>query len=198
VSRTPFLVRELAVGDGAALHALWAPMLPHPVRDVTPDTYAEHVLQMIADEKDAAVLVAEVDGSVAGAAYLHRDLVAPLAGADVLQVALLAVAPSRTRRGIGRALVEAAVTHAETVGVENVVVVGGPGDRETNRFLARLGLTQVAVLRTATVAALRGRLPQDAGGLAGVVRVTRRSRHVGQVVAARRSQRRARGSLPAR
>jgi N-acetylglutamate synthase-like GNAT family acetyltransferase len=198
VSRTPFLVRELSVGDGAALHALWAPMLPPPLRDVTPDRYAEHVLQMIADEKDAAVLVVEVEGSVAGAAYLHRTLLAPVAGADVLQVALLAVAPSRTRRGVGHALVEAAVSHAETLGVENVVVVGGPGDRETNRFLARLGLTQVAVLRTSPVAALRGRLPQDAGGLAGVVRVPRRSRHVGQVVAARRTQRRTRGRRPDR
>lgn len=204
MSRTPFEVRELAVADGPALHALWSSMLPAPVREVAPASYAEHVMDMIADERGAAVLVAEVDGVVVGAAYLHRTLAAPLAGAEALQVALLAVTPSRTRRGVGRALVEAAVTHAETLGLENVLVVGGPGDRETNRFLARLGLGQLAVLRTAQVSALRARLPQDAGGAAGVVRVPRRNRQggqrslqVGQVVAARRTQRRIRGRHPA-
>jgi GNAT superfamily N-acetyltransferase len=204
VSRTPFEVRELTVTDGPALHALWAPMLPAPVREVTPTSYAEHVLQMISDERGAAVLVAEVDGVVVGAAYLHRTLAAPVSGAEALQVALLAVTPSRTRRGVGRALVEAAVTHAEGLGLQNVLVVGGPSDRETNRFLARLGLSQLAVLRTAQVPALRARLPQDAGGLTGVVRVPRRNRQggqrsvqVGQVVAARRTQRRIRGRHPA-
>lgn len=197
MSRTPFLVRELAVTDGPALHALWATMLPAPVRDVGPKGYAEHVLQMLAHEEDASVLVAEVDGEVAGAAYLHRTLPAPVAGAEALQVALLAVTPSRTRRGVGRALVEAAVTHTETLGLENVLVVGGQGDRETNRFLARLGLTSLALLRTAPVAVLRTRLPVDSAGVAGVVRVPRRNRHVGQVVAARRTQRRLRGHHPA-
>lgn len=193
VSRTPFEVRELAVADGPALHALWAPMLPGAVPEVSPASYAEHVLQMIGHEKDATVLVVESDGDVVAAAYLHRALPVPVFGAEVLQVALLAVAPSHTRRGVGRALVEAAVTQAEVLGVENVVVIGGPGDRETNRFLARLGLSQLAVLRSARVTALRSRLPQEVPGAGGVVRAPRRSRRVGQVVAARRTQRRTRG-----
>lgn len=197
MSRTPLEVRELAVTDGPALHALWASLLPAPVRDVAPQDYAEHVLDKISDEKHARVLVAEVDGTVVGAAYVHRTLVAPVAGAEALQVALLAVTPSRTRRGVGRALLEAAVTHAETLGIENVLIVGGPNDREGNRFLARLGLTQVAVLRTSPVAALRTRLPQESAGMAGVVRVPRRNRHIGQVVAARRTQQRIRGRHPA-
>ena len=193
MSRTPFEVRELAVADGPALHALWAPRLPGAVREVAPASYAEHVLQMLGDEKEATVLVAESDGAVVGAAYLHRALPVPVEGAEVLQVTLLAVAPNRTRRGVGRALVEAAVTYAETIGVENLIVIGGPSDRETNRFLSRLGLNQLAVLRGASVSVLRSRLPQEVPGAAGVVRVPRRSRQVGQVVAARRSQRRSRG-----
>lgn len=197
MSRTPFVVRELAVADGPALHALWSAMLPAPVRDVGPTDYAEHVLQMIEPERGATVLVAEVDGDVVGAAYLHRSLPAPVAGAEVLQVALLAVQPSRTRRGVGRALVEASLTHAESLGLENVLVVGGPGDRESNRFLARLGLSPLAVMRLGSVAALRSRLPQDTAGFAGAVRVPRRNRHVGRVVAARRSQRRIQGRHPA-
>ena len=198
MSRTPFVVRHLAVDDGPALHALWAGMLPAPVRDVAPGDYARHVLDKIADEKDASVLVVESDGTVVGAAYLQRSLVAPVSGGDALQVALLAVTPARTRRGVGRALVEAAVTHAETLGIENVVIVGGPQDREGNRFLSRLGLSTVAVMRTATVTALRTRLPQETAGKPGVVRVPRRNRHIGQVVAARRTQQRIRGRHPAR
>ena len=197
MSRTPFVVRELAAADGPALHGLWASLLPAPVRDVGPDAYAEHVLGVLADEKDATVLVAEVDGEVSGAAYLHRALPAPIEGAEALQVTLLAVNPGRTRRGVGRALVEAAVTQAETLGLDNVLVVGGPGDRETNRFLARLGLVSLAVLRTAPVAVLRTRLPVDSAGLPGVQRVPRRNRHVGQVVAARRTQRRLKARHPA-
>jgi GNAT superfamily N-acetyltransferase len=196
VSRTPFEVRELAVADGPALHALWAPMLPAAVREIAPASYAEHVLQMIAGEQDTTVLVVEADGAVVGAAYLHRSLVAPVEGGAALQVALLAVAPGRTRRGVGRALVDAAATHAETLGLENVLVVGGPGDRETNRFLARLGLTQLAVMRTAPVSVLRARLPQDNGPLGGAARTPRRNRQVGQVVAARRTQRRIRARQP--
>jgi predicted N-acetyltransferase YhbS len=192
VSRTPFEVRELTVADGPALHELWAPMLSGAVREVAPASYAEHVLQRLADEKDATVLVAEVDGAVVGATYLHRTLLAPVPGGEVLQVGLLAVTRARTRRGVGRALMEAALTHAETLGLEHVVVVGGPGDRESNRFLARLGLNQVAVLRAARVGSLRGRLPQDAAGATGVVRVPRRTRQVGRIVAARRTQRRTR------
>lgn len=78
-----------------------------------------------------------------------------------------------------------------------MLVVGGQGDRETNRFLARLGLTSLALLRTAPVAVLRTRRPVDSAGVAGVVRVPRRNRHVGQVVAARRTQRRMKGHHPA-
>ncbi len=198
MSRTPFEVRELAVADGLALHALWAGMLPHPVHDVAPAEYAEHALGMLEGEKGATVLVAEVGGNVAGAAYLHRTLLAPVAGAEALQVTLLAVDAKHTRRGVGRALIEAAASHAELLGIDSIVVVGGPGDRETNRFLARLGLGQVAVLRTAPIAALRSRLPAEAGGLKGVARVPRRNRQVGQVVAARRTQRRTRWLAQAR
>jgi GNAT superfamily N-acetyltransferase len=191
VSRMPIVVRELATSDGPALHSLWAGMLPPPVREVDPADYAEHVLEMVAHEVGATVVVAEVDGQVVGAAYLHRTLVAPVAGAEALQV-LMAVEPGRTRRGVGRALVEAATDHAESRGIENVIVVGGPGDREGNRFLARLGLSQVAVLRTAPVAALRARLAPEPATLPGTVRLPRRNRQIGQVVAARRSQQRTR------
>lgn len=192
MSRMPVEVRPLSVDDGPALHALWAPLLPHDVTGSPPQEFASHVLGMLSLEPEATVVVARLDGNVVGAAYLHRTWVAPLAGAHTLEVNLLAVDPAHTRRGIGRALLEAAVSRAEELGIDDVVVVGAPANREAHRFLARLGLTTVAVLRTAPVSALRTRLVKEHGGLANVQGVPRRNRQVGQVIAARRSQLRSR------
>ncbi len=198
MSRMPVEVRPLAVDDGPALHALWAPLLPRDITGSTPEEFASHVLGMLTLEPEASVVVASLDGQVVGAAYLHRTWVAPLAGAHTLEVNLLAVDPGYTRRGIGRALLESAVSRAEVLGIEDVVVVGAPANREGHRFLARLGLTTVAVLRTAPVPVLRTRLVKENGGLVNVQRVARRNRHVGQVIAARRSQQRARARHLAR
>lgn len=194
----PVEVRPLSVDDGPALHALWAPLLPHDVTGSSPEEFASHVLGMLSLEPEASVVVARLDGEVVGAAYLHRTWVAPLAGAHTLEVNLLAVDPVHTRRGIGRALLEAAVSRAEELGIDDVVVVGAPANREAHRFLARLGLTTVAVVRTAPVAALRTRLVKEHAGLLNVQRVPRRNRQVGQVVAARRSQLRSRTRQGAR
>ncbi len=195
MSRMPVEVRPLSVDDGPALHALWAPLLPHETTGAVsqePGAFASHVLGMLSMDLEARVVVASLDGQVVGAAHLHRTWVAPLAGAQTLEVNLLAVDPARTRRGIGRALLEAGLTRAEELGIDDVVVVGAAGHREGHRFLARLGMTTVAVLRTAPVTALRTRLLKENGGLPNVQRVPRRNRQVGQVVAARRSQLRAR------
>jgi hypothetical protein len=55
--------------------------------------------------------------------------------------------------------------------------------------MARLGLSQLAVVRGAAVAALRAKLPVEPPAGAGVT--LRNSRNVGQVLAQRRSLRRA-------
>lgn len=188
----PVEVRPLSVDDGPALHSLWADLLPGEITGSAPEEFASHVLAMLGLQPDAAVVVATLDGQVVGATYLQCTWVAPLAGARTLEVDLLAVDPGHTRRGIGRALLEAAISRAESLGIEQVLVVGAPANRETHRFLARLGLTTVAVVRSAPVTSLRTRLTRESGGLANVARVPRRARPVGEVIAARRSQLRAR------
>jgi hypothetical protein len=55
--------------------------------------------------------------------------------------------------------------------------------------MARLGLSQVAVMRAATVSTLRAKMPVEPPAAARVG--TRSHRSVGQVLAQRRSQRRA-------
>ncbi len=72
-----------------------------------------------------------------------------------------AVVPDRhKRRGVGKALVGAAIAFAEQRGVEQLVVSVHPGSRDANRFFARLGFAPLAVRRVAPVPVIRRRLAQ--------------------------------------
>lgn len=187
MSRTPVDVRDLGPQDGPALERLWRD-LPRPVEWGDGQDLAGHVLATLADDPSSRVLVAECAGEVVGSAYLRTVRPSPLLSDHTLSLSHLQVEESQTRRGVGRALLEAALSHAEHHGITSILVAGAVNDRETNRFLARLGLAQVAVIRGSTVAALRARMPLEPS----VAARTTRSRHVGQVVAARRLQRRSR------
>jgi GNAT superfamily N-acetyltransferase len=100
----------------------------------------------------------------------------------VLQVHNAAVVPAFRRRGVGKALVETAVTWAEELGIGHVGTAASSGSREANRFMARLALGPQAVLRVAPTAAVRARLAARHPG----------ARQVTQVLAVRRSLRHAR------
>lgn len=138
------------------------------------------------------VVVAELDGRVVGGAYLRVGVASPLQGERAVHITHLQVDPLFARHGVGQSLVETAVTWAEQLGIGTLLAAASVNDRDANRFLARLGLSPVAVLRGASVSALRAKLPHDPSAAARVG--TRRGRSVGRVVAARRSQRRGRDS----
>jgi GNAT superfamily N-acetyltransferase len=142
------------------------------------------------DDPAGRILVAERDGEVVGCALLRMVQVSPFYDEPVLRVSHLQVDPAHSRKGAGSALVESALTWAEQQGVEGILVASPVNDRDANRFMARIGLAQVAGLRGAAVTALRARLPHDPSVAAR--QAARQGRNVGQVVAARRSQRRAR------
>jgi GNAT superfamily N-acetyltransferase len=99
-----------------------------------------------------------------------------------LQVHHAAVVSALRRRGIGRALMDAAVTWAEELGIGHVATAALPGSREANRFMARLALGPQAVLRIAPTPAVRAMLTTRNPG----------ARQVTQVLAVRRSLRHAR------
>lgn len=110
----------------------------------------------------------------------HRHLVLCVrAGGEPLGMALLTVAPANAlfdvpavhlshavvpgrhrRRGAGKALVTAAVEHAEALGIGQLVVAVNPGSREANRFFARLGFAPLVVRRVAAVPTVRRRLAE--------------------------------------
>lgn len=92
------------------------------------------------------VLVAEVDGVVAGYVLLARSL--PIAShAHVLEIGGLAVDPQRQGAGVGRALVLAAVDEARARGARKLSLrVLGPND-QARRVYAACGFETEGVLR---------------------------------------------------
>ena len=105
------------------------------------------------------VVLAVGDGDqVVGMAILTVDLAGELLDIPVVRVSHLVVDRAHRRQGAGRALVAAAGSHADQVGVEHVTVGAATTDREANRFLARLGFAPVVVRRVAPLAVLRRHL----------------------------------------
>jgi ribosomal protein S18 acetylase RimI-like enzyme len=180
MSRSLVTLRDATLSDVEQLAALWQPFLRRSDSDQLDDlASAIERTQQVPGER---LVVAEYDGSFAGAVYLKAATYSPLNPEPVLQVHNAAVVPDHRRRGIGRALLEAAVTWAEELGVGHVATAAASGSREANRFMARLALGPQAVLRMAPTPAVRAKLcGRDPA-----------SRQVTQVLAVRRSLRSAR------
>jgi GNAT superfamily N-acetyltransferase len=162
------------------LVALWQPFLRR-----NPDEHLNDVataIEQLGDRPGERLVVAEYDGAFAGAAFLKAATYSPVNPEPVLQVHNAAVLPAFRHRGIGKALVEAAVTWAEELGIGHVGTATSSGSREANRFMARLAMAPQAVLRMAPTPAVRAKLSARHPA----------ARQVTQVLAARRSLRHAR------
>lgn len=189
----PVRVRDAIEEDSAALSLLWFDLVDHlgadgPQGDAPESVVAKAVLRY-AEDDGGRIVVAELDGTVVGCGFIRIAVASPLDAGSTVLLSHVQVAAGYGRQGVGSALVQAALTWAEQRGVGSVVTSLPPNHREANRFLARLGMAPVASIRGGSVAALRARLPHDPSTVAR--RSGRITRNVGQVVAARRSQRRA-------
>ncbi len=190
MSRNPVHVRDATPADVAALLGLWSGLSARPSDRpaVAPEVDAAAAVARVAADPDQRLLVAELGRQVVGAVQLIRAPVSPIHSEMAVHVAHLQVREKSRRHGVGRALMEAAVSWAEEKDTVHVIAAAAVGSRDANRFMARLGLGQVAVLRGASVASLRARLPVEPPAAARVG--SRSHRSVGQVLAQRRSQRR--------
>lgn len=192
MSRSPVVIREAAPEDVLGLREV---MTTGPLAEPghsRPQEAAAAVARAAADP-DQRLLVAAQGAVVVGAVLLVRAPLTPLHADAALHVLHLHVREDARRHGIGRALMEAAVSWAEEKDIECVLAAAPVGSRDANRFLARLGLGQVAMVRGAGVSALRAKLPVEPPAAA---RVGNRSHHnVGEVLARRRSLRRAQQRL---
>jgi ribosomal protein S18 acetylase RimI-like enzyme len=136
-------IRPATPSDDAALVALdrasWAPAQsvgPEPAPDA----------RFFACTDPAEVLVAEEDGAVAG--YVQIEPATPLpSNAHVLEIHGLAVDRARRRRGIARALLDAAAEHARARGARRLRLrVLGPNTGAIALYRA-CGYDQEGVLR---------------------------------------------------
>ncbi len=155
----------------------------------TPEAEAETAIARITADPDQRLLVGLLDDRVVGAAHLVRAYVSPLHSEMAVHITHLHVREKSRRHGVGRALVEAAVTWAEEKDTGHILAAASSQSRDANRFMARLGLTQMAVVRCGAVATMRSKMPVEPPAAAMVN--SRNHRSVGQVLAQRRSLRRA-------
>ncbi|QNN53043.1 GNAT family N-acetyltransferase [Nocardioides mesophilus] len=193
MSRCPLLVRDAELTDVPALRGLLTGSSARGFDDSDP-TEAEAAVARISADPDQRLLVAVSEGEVIGTVQLIRAPLSPLHADNALHVAHLHVREDMQRHGVGRALMEATLSWAEEKGTMHVLAAAASGSRDANRFMARLGLAQVAIVRAATVQSLRAKLPVETPAAARVG--SRSHRSVAQVLAQRRSQRRAQTRTP--
>jgi GNAT superfamily N-acetyltransferase len=180
MSRSLLNLRDATLADAERLAELWQPFLRRGTDEQLHDLAT--AIESLGDRPGERLVVAEYDGAFAGAAFFKAATYSPVNPEPVLQVHNAAVAPAFRRRGVGRALVEAAVTWAEELGIGLVGTATSSGSREANRFMARLALAPQAMLRMAPTPAVRSKLAARHPT----------ARQVTQVLAVRRSLRHAR------
>ena len=186
--RCPVHVRDAEPADVGQVRELLGSLPSRAGEEDSRPAEAAAAVAAIALDPDQRLLVAEDAGKVVGVVHLVRAPLSPLQAETAVHVLHLNVLPELRRHGIGRALMEATLSWAEEKESSHVVAAASVGSRDTNRFMARLGLGQVAVMRAATVPSLRAKMPVEPPAAARVG--TRSHRNVGQVLAQRRSMRR--------
>jgi GNAT superfamily N-acetyltransferase len=192
VLRSPVNIVDAAPADAEALVEVWGGSAARgPEGEAAPRAIQEAAAAIapVAADPDPRHHLARNQDQVAGAGQLAPAPLSPVHSDSAIYVLHLQVIDAFRRHGVGRALMEATVSWAEEKDTGHVVAVASITSRDANRFMARLGLGQMAVLRGASVQALRAKLPVEPPAAARVG--TRSHRSVGHVLAQRRSLRRA-------
>src|SRR5690349_13532976 len=182
-------IRDASPLDAPDLLHLWAAVsgLADNVPLGRAHADAEQALATIALDPDQRLLVAENDDRIVAAMKLSRGPLWPLALDQAVHSSFLLVLPQFRRHGYGHALMEAALSWAEEKDLSQITVVTD-GNRDTNRFFARLGLGTLGTVRQAPTAVLRKKLAAERARGGG-------NRHLVEVLAQRRSMRRRHGAV---
>lgn len=118
-------------------------------------------LLTLAHDANHRVVIAEVEEDVVGVAVLSLLPITPISDVQSVQISYLHVRHDRRRRGVGGAIVEAALAFAMDSGADYVTVGVFPGSRDTNRYFARLGFRPLVVRRAISTPSLQRRLSGD-------------------------------------
>jgi len=177
--RLPLLVRDATPDDAASLVMLWS-LSGHTAEAGADTVEAAAAIARMSVDPDQRILVGEYDGGLVAALHLRRAPLGPLSNQDAVHTSHLAVHPEHRRHGYAHQMLDAAVNWAEEKDTGLITALTTSGSRESNRFLARLGLGTVATVRVTSTAALRMRLAPRVPG----------ARSIGHVLAERRLVRR--------
>jgi len=157
MSRQPVAMRQATIGDVSFLVELWSDLLRRTDRqDQVHDL--ELIVKEAAESPERRLLIAEYGGEPAGAVLLRVVPMSPLNLEPSVQAVAPHVAPSLRGKGIGSALMEAAVLWAEDLGISHISTAAASSSRSGNRFMARLSLGPQAVLRASTTPLVRAKL----------------------------------------
>ncbi|WP_344731239.1 GNAT family N-acetyltransferase [Nocardioides fonticola] len=146
----------------------------------------ELIVKAAVVSSEQRIVIAEYDGEPAGAVFLTITTMGPLNLEPLVQAVSPHVLPAFRRHGIGRMLMEAAVSWAEEHGIAHVMTAATSGSRDANRYMARLGFASHVTVRIAPTHVVRSKIEAQrpaAERIAG-------RRQLGQLLAARRSMRR--------
>jgi GNAT superfamily N-acetyltransferase len=155
------IVRDAVAEDAEALLRIWVDFTSDPPRQPRPSADLADVKRTVqriaADPSQRLVVAVDADRPV-GVAHLRCAPLSPIHGEEAVHVGYLHVLSDFRRRGLGKQLMETAADWAEEIGTKHIVASVAATARDSNRFLTRLGMAQVAVVRATTVCALKGKL----------------------------------------
>ena len=189
VKRTQVSLRSASPDDAPVLAEVWSEVLRRADHDQQ-IADLEAIIARVTPLEEERIVVAEYDGDVAGAVHLRASTLTPINLEPVVQAISPHVLPDYRRRGVGRALMGAAVAFAEELGIAHIATAAVSGSRDANRFMARLALGPHAILRLAPAAVVQAKLDAQAPATA-LPSGRSGARQLTHVLAARRSTRRA-------
>lgn len=190
--RMPIVLRDADREDAAALINLWrecAETSREEGSDVLSSTAlwrepgvaeAAAALELNLANPDRRIIVALVEGELVGAVVCDINTMTPINLTRVLVVNGLQVLPAFRRKSVATTLLSAAANIGEEFNCEVVATLAPTYAREPNRFLTKLGFSQVSVVRATQASMLRSKLSTKATN----------SRDTGRLIAVRRTLRR--------
>jgi GNAT superfamily N-acetyltransferase len=138
-------------------HRIEAGTTPEAAQRLALDGTLRKALQ----RNDICAFMAFVADRPAGYVVLADSTRSLLVSSPCVSIDMLFVHPDFRRQGVGRALLAAATRYADRHGCEHLASAVPAGDREANRFFARLGFVPETVRRVASAATLQRKLAGD-------------------------------------
>lgn len=149
-------VREVAMDDIVALMPLWDEVEGRPSVEVLIGR-----IELSLADHGFKILIAWEGQSAVGIACVALTDVGSWAEIPGVQVSGLHVRGVNRHRGVAKALLNAALQCADKWGCTQVVAMVPPGERDANRFFARLGFAPVATHRVTDVGSLRKKVSAE-------------------------------------